>query len=482
MKKQLLNFFTASVLFTSANNLLSQTTVIIPLSQGNGEDAYLASGSPNTNFGSHASIGGNTWTCTGNLCNSRGLFKFDLSSIPSGATITNATLELFADLNWSSSPTTGGPNNLGFLSRVTSAWTENSVTWNSQPTTTTANQIIIPGSSSVAQNYTINVSSLVQDMLLNTNYGFLLTMQDEINYYKSLMFASSDNTVTARCPKLTVSYTTNSVTTATISLCQGNGEDAYLASGSGNSNFGNHGSLGGNTWTCTGNLCNSRGLFKFDLSSIPSGAVVSSASLQLFADLNWSSSPTTGGPNNAGYLYRVTSAWAENTVTWNSQPSITSVNQVVIPGSTSVAQNYTVNVSGLVQDMLANTNYGFMLKMQDEVNYYKSLMFASSDNINSSTKCPILTLSYTNPNSISELTNSINIDVYPNPFNSELTVNSSSMIDKITISDVLGNVVYSSSVDKANSHTIMNDFAPGVYFVTIYGLNNTFGTKKIIKL
>jgi hypothetical protein len=482
MKKQLFNFLSLFLIILPSSTLFSQTTIVIPLSQGTGADAYLASGSPNSNFGTHQSLGGNTWSCTGSLCTSRGLFKFDLSSIPAGATITSASLELFADLNWSTSPTTGGPNNAGYLSRVTSSWVENTVTWGSQPTTTTANQVLVAGSSSTAQNYTINVTALTQDMLTNGNFGFMLTMQDELNYYKSLMFASSENVVTARCPKLTVSYTTNSVITTSITLCQGNGEDAYLASGSSSSNFGTHGSLGGNIWTCTGNPCISRGLFKFDLTTIPSGAVVTSASLALFADLNWSTSPTTGGPNNAGYLNRVTSSWSEGAVTWNTQPTSTTLNQVVIPGSSSTSQNYTVNVTSLTQDMLTNINYGFMLKMQDEVNYYKSLMFASSDNANSATKCPVLTISYINQTGINDIVNNAVLSVYPNPFENELTFTCSDYIENVIIVDALGKEFINQNIG-SNSIVLKDQLSAGIYFASVYGKNSKLlAVKKIIKL
>ena len=182
MNKNLLIFVFSFFILIKSN--LAQTTVSILLSQGNGQDAYLASGTPSNNYGTHTSLGGNTWTCVGSLCNSRALFQFDMSTIPSGATITNATLKLFADLNWSPSPTTGGPNNAGILSRVQSSWNENSVTWGSQPSVTAINQVIIPGSSSSAQNYTLNVTNLVQDMVTSGNFGFMLQMQDEVNYYK----------------------------------------------------------------------------------------------------------------------------------------------------------------------------------------------------------------------------------------------------------------------------------------------------------
>jgi hypothetical protein len=310
-------------------------------------------------------------------------------------------------------------------------------------------------------------------------------MQDEVNYYKSLMFASSDNSNSiTKTPVLTVSYhanTTVPTNTVSVSLCQGAGEDAYLASGTPSTNFGTHGSIGGNTWTCSGPLCLSRGLFKFDLSSIPAGATITNASLQLFADLNWSSSPTTGGPSNIGYLSRVTSSWAENTVTWGTQPNTTAVNQVQIPGSSSTAQNYTLAVTALVQDMVTNTNYGFMLKMQDEVNYYKSLMFASSDNSNSA-NCPVLTIIYSSPTGIAESVAQAQLNVYPMPFSDVVHVDSDVEMKQVVIYDLLGNSLIEQTVN-AKTAIISNDKLPnGIFLMHVYSHDGSLlSSKKIVK-
>ena len=61
------------------------------------------------------------------------------------------------------------------------SWNEQSITWNNQPNVTTQNQIIVPASSSVHQNYNINVTSLVQDIINNPNssFGFSLKLQTE---------------------------------------------------------------------------------------------------------------------------------------------------------------------------------------------------------------------------------------------------------------------------------------------------------------
>ncbi len=266
-----------------------------------------------------------------------------------------------------------------------------------------------------------------------------------------------------------------SQTTVTILLSQGSGQDAYLASGSPGTNYGSHGTIGGNTWTCNSILCLSRGLFQFDISSIPAGAMISNASLQLFADLNWSSTPTTGGPNNAGFLSRVTTSWVESGVTWGTQPTITTNNQVTVPGSATTNQNYTLNVTALVQDMLTNTNNGFMLQMQDEVNYYKSLMFASSDNVNSS-KVPVLTIVYT-ITGIKELYAKTVMNVYPNPFSNSLNVECSKEMKRVVISDMLGNTLVDEHISSKN-YSLNKKLEDGMFILSVYGENNEFLTSK----
>jgi gliding motility-associated-like protein len=176
-----------------------------------GKDAVISSLWPNNNSGSHPDFIACAWTNQGNPSNTRALLDFDFSTIPPGASIISATLELFHY----TSPLNAGHSNLSgpaicYLERIVTPWMENTVTWNTQPATTSINALTLPAPTSNTQNYSINVITLVQDILADpaNSYGFMLRQQNE-SYYRSLLFASSDMSNSALHPKLTIIYDLN---------------------------------------------------------------------------------------------------------------------------------------------------------------------------------------------------------------------------------------------------------------------------------
>ncbi|NQT00639.1 MAG: DNRLRE domain-containing protein [Planctomycetes bacterium] len=99
-------------------------------------------------------------------------------------------------------------------------------------------------------------------------------------------------------------------------------------------------------------------LLKFDLSSVPPTASVKSATLGLYY-WHYNDTNPTGRQLN---LYRITSAWSEVTVTWNSRPSF---NATVIDSDT-VPASYgwmTWNVASSAQAFIngTNPNYGWQI-------------------------------------------------------------------------------------------------------------------------
>jgi len=154
--------------------------------------------------------------------------------------------------------------------------------------------------------------------------------------------------------------------------------------------------LRGNAWTFNGIPGLQRAFLDFDLSVIPTNAIIQSAFLSLFAPDSPSTefdSPRSG--SNSAWLRRVTGQWNQNTITWNNQPSYTTKNQITLTVSTSAYQDYpNIDVTQLVRDMRNNTtsSFGFMIQLKTEKKY-RRLSFCAS-NYPDSTKHPKLVITY----------------------------------------------------------------------------------------
>ena len=215
----------------------AQTTTTITFKPGSaiGQDAMMRTAygcvfngnlvaTEYSNYGNATDIIASAWTFNALGCpfgNIRSLLKFsELSTIPPNAEIISAELKLFGMPNLpglvGNSSFPGAPSsyksNKSFIQRVTSDWHEQTVTWSTQPTTTTAGQITVPQSTSQWNwnfvDNSANLVAMVQDMVSNpeTNFGFMLKLETEATYYRSFFFASSDNADPTLWPQLTVTY------------------------------------------------------------------------------------------------------------------------------------------------------------------------------------------------------------------------------------------------------------------------------------
>jgi hypothetical protein len=499
-----------------SSGLRSQITTNILLSQGAGEDAYLAGGAPNSNYGSHPSMGGNTWSCLGSLCVSRAVFKFDMSSIPANAVIMSASLQLFGDLNWSQSPTTGGPNNSGFLYRITSPWAENSVTWNSQPSITISDQVIIPGSFNNAQNYTLNVTTMVQNMFAtSTNYGFMLRMQDEINYYLSLMFASSDNANPSNIPILSISYFVPSVTVLTSSLgCNGLATaTANATGGSGNYSYtwmpsGQNTAVGTNlvpgTYTVSvfDNTFNAAFTYTTVITNPAVNFTCTAASTASCSTSNATVFPSFGS-GNYSYLWSPGSqitAVANNLSSGiytvnisdlsNGNCSISTTVQVItypIPNltvspNTTICRNQpiTLSASGANTYLWSTGSSSASIVVAPNTTTTYSVIGTSSLGGCTTTKTVTITVSPCTELSDFSAEN-IQLQLFPNPFQKIIKLECNTVMSKLVITDLAGKVVIETQVN-AKTHSIETEFAEGVYSLSVYGADNSLlARKKIVK-
>lgn len=148
------------------------------------------------------------WTWQGTPGAIRSAFKFDLSGIPANATILSAKLTLYS----SPTPINGngtanyGSNNAFYIRRINSNWDVNSATWQTQPTTETTSQVLVAHTAQSSFDVVdVDVAGLVSRMHSISNYGFMISLQDE-TFYNIRTFASSKYSNAAKHPKLVITY------------------------------------------------------------------------------------------------------------------------------------------------------------------------------------------------------------------------------------------------------------------------------------
>lgn len=483
------------LLIVQVNCLYGQVTLRLRPDGANGKDAILADWTPNQNFGVHPEFGSIAWTCNGDPCIGRALIQFDLSSIPVGSTVNSASLSLFANptpVNGNGIATQNA--NASWLERVTGNWDESTVTWSTAPLTTTVNRVMLAQSTSNFQDYVVDVRDMVQDMVNQPaqNNGFLIRLDDE-TYYTSMIFASSDFSDSLYWPMLEVVYTPAAAQQCqTVFVTDGNGQDAIVTTFEPALSYPNHEEFGSMSWTCNGDPCWQRGLMQFDLSFIPSNAVVDSAFLDLHANPTGQAVPPMQGAN-ASYLKRITSPWSANSVTWNTQPATTTQNQVLLPTSPTGNTDYLQwNVLSLVQDMVANasTSYGFEIEMIDTI-YYKSMLFASSDYPDNALH-PSLRVCYRSTISVDELSGSVrSLELFPNPTSTSVTLNlrlvAPSSLDVI-IYDMQGRAFYRESFGRLGfgEHRLFlnlrdGDLSNGLYLVRVQSQDRVITRKLLVR-
>ncbi len=476
MKNQLtITFILLSFLIVGKS--FGQTTITLQPDGVTGKDAYIQTSLPSTPQPNYTEFDAIDWTVSGNEFTSRSFLQFDLSQIPVGSTINSAFLSLYGVPGSGNSQGSTGSNTCN-LQRVTSAWDENTITWSNQPTATNQNQVTLNQSSSTTQNYLdVDVTNLFQDIVDNAggNFGILIKLVSE-QLGNSMVLGSSDNTDAAKHPKLVITYTPEGgVNCVTL---QGNNvsSTSYLHSMFPSTNYGNYVEFDAIDWTVGGNPFTSRSSIEFDYSSIPANAVISSATLSLFG--NPTSGNTQGSTgSNTCYLQRITSAWDVTTVTWDNQPTTTTVNQVTIPASSSISQDYpSIDITDLVIDDINDvSNSGFILRLQSEV-LGNSMVFCGPDFSNAA-KRPKLVVCYTIPNSVTNnITEQSTFNIYPNPSQDYFFLSGKNNFKEnlsTIVYDVNGKEILNRNLSSGiiNEKFDLSEISSGIYFIKLFGNN-----------
>jgi len=142
------------------------------------------------------------------------------------------------------------------------------------------------------------------------------------------------------------------------------GKDSFVSSAGPDDNYGDltYGLLGSSVDSPSSIFM--RGYFQYDLSTIPSTAVVTSAKFGLY----YASSGLADLPLG---LYKVLEEWDEAIITWNNQPQCLTESEytlTIYSGSTTGIYKYWYNLTDLVQGWLDGSivNYGMMIRDADE--------------------------------------------------------------------------------------------------------------------
>jgi hypothetical protein len=154
-------------------------------------DSYAWSLQPTQNYGSQIALvvksGANSY------------IQFNLSTLPTGASVSKATLRLFVDAV--------AKNGSFNVYPVTSSWSESTLTWNTAPTVgaSVAGPITVNGSS-LNQFVLIDVTSLVQGWVSGStvNHGLALEL---VGTTGSFSFDSKESFLTAHQPELETEVT-----------------------------------------------------------------------------------------------------------------------------------------------------------------------------------------------------------------------------------------------------------------------------------
>ena len=289
-------------------------------------------------------------------------------------------------------------------------------------------------------------------------------------------------------------FSTNGQNILTLQPNGNLGKDAFISSNNLEVGQGNSTEFDAGAWTIFGSPLTIRSLIDFDLSSLPFGASIQSAQLTLYNNPNAQNGYANGqhvheSVSNEAVLQRIISPWIED-VAWNNQPTTTSQNEVTLAQDTNSYQDYILDVTNLMQDVISDpsNSFGFLLKLKNE-SPYRLLAFASSDHPNASLH-PKLEICYSDLITINNpVFKNNSISVFPNPTTGIVNIEFKNLNTHVTsnnsfvIFDAIGNRVYEDeNISKSSIWFDVSFLHNGMYYwVATSGQNSKNGKLILIK-
>ncbi|MDJ0755199.1 MAG: DNRLRE domain-containing protein [Ardenticatenaceae bacterium] len=278
---------------------------------------------------------------------SRSLIRYDLSAIPAGSTIIEATLSLYQTQQDSA------PNLQMDLERVTATWAENAVTWNNRPATAPCCEATSINNPPTQRRFVFDITTTVDRWVNQSaafpNYGVYLTTSSSDTYY-ILGFGSREYDADKR-PDLVIHYIPPNNDAVKIVSAEA---DATITRNGADTNYGSLSELA----IGSSEFYDYEFLLRFDLDDLGPGAEIESAVLLLDLATDQSTQDTDME------AVRVAKSWAENTVTYNNRPTTT---DVVGTGQVeqTVDRKFAIDVTSAVQAWVSDPttpNHGLLVR------------------------------------------------------------------------------------------------------------------------
>ena len=284
---------------------------------------------------------------------------------------------------------------------------------------------------------------------------------------------------------LIVFYQSNAQSTMTLQPYGNMGEDVLLWDLTPDSNIIDFAEFRMVAWTWNSVPGLERTLLDFNLGLLPPNSIINHADLSLYGNVGAIGTHSTLGGSNECIIQRITSLWNPSTVTWNTQPTSDSINEVLIPPSTGPYDDYlNIDVTALIQDLYNNPGVfqGLMFKLNTEV-HYRAMIFKTTDQTDT-TRFPTLTINYSTVG-INEVQAPNTLLVFPSPSAGKFFVSLGKTISSgyVEIVNTLGvpiNIgITEKIVNESKTEINLKNISNGIYFVKVFD-GEKYYCKKII--